>query len=61
MKINLKFAAVTVLSLAALAAGCNKNAPGEASAPPQAYTAASFTADQVTRGAGGFPHAAAPL
>jgi hypothetical protein len=52
MKINLKLAAVIVLSLAALAAGCNKNAPGEASAPPQAYTAASFTADQVTRGAG---------
>ncbi|MEW6144580.1 MAG: diheme cytochrome c-553 [Thermodesulfobacteriota bacterium] len=47
--IDLKFAAVIALSLAALAAGCNKNAPGQASAP--AYTAASFTADQVTRGA----------
>ena len=51
MKINLKIAAVIVLCLAGAAAGCNKKAPGEAGAPAPAYTAASFTADQVTRGA----------
>lgn len=53
MKLNPRFAAVIVLmSLAALAAGCNKGAPGQASAPQPSYTAASFTAEQITRGAG---------
>ncbi len=52
MKINLKLTAFIVLCLAAAAAGCNKNKPGEAAAPAQTYTAASFTADQITRGAG---------
>ncbi len=50
-KKSLKIAAFAMLALAAAAAGCNKTAPGESSAPVQAYTAASFTADQVTRGA----------
>jgi len=46
-KIDLKFAAVIALALAALAAGCNKSAPGQASAPAPAV---SYTAAQVTRG-----------
>jgi hypothetical protein len=45
-KTGLKFAAVVVLALAGIAAGCNKSAPGQASAPAE-----SFTAAQVTRGA----------
>jgi hypothetical protein len=40
------------MSLAAAAAGCSKSSPGDASAPQPAYTASSFTAEQVTRGAG---------
>lgn len=50
MNMSLKLAAFIVLSLAFAAAGCNKSKPGEAGAPPQVYTAASFTAGQVTRG-----------
>lgn len=46
--INLKFAAIAVLFLAALAAGCNKNATQQAAAPAPAT---AYTAAQVTRGA----------
>ncbi|HSC34297.1 MAG TPA: diheme cytochrome c-553 [Thermodesulfobacteriota bacterium] len=46
--LNLKFAVFAVLALAAVAAGCNKNAAQQAAAPAPAT---AYTAAQVTRGA----------